>query len=188
MKKMSIALALMLCAALLPVYADDSRITEDSTDVISVYGYIGPDTETVPTDPEEPPALEVYVEVPMKIQFAAFESDGGAVTSPRFRITNLSEQNDIKVEIESFTQRDDPAAELGNRLTLNLTDNTGANIITAIFPSSGTTRLLTGCLPKRTEGSDDNRLEFMVNGMWIGDFTETIQPVFDMTVVFSAVT
>jgi len=154
----------------------------DSIEIIPVYGYLGTDTAVI--DPE---VTEIYVEVPVKIMFAAFEGDDGMITSPIFTITNLSEISDVKVEIEQFVQRPDPAANLDGNLSLKLVSYTGDDIIANLFPSEyPPSKVLTDNLPKYVEGSDGNKINFRVGGTWGGSLNGKLQPVFDMTIKFSA--
>lgn len=160
----------------------------DGKEVIPVYGYIGKDTSIVdpdPTDPEKPIETEIYVEVPVKILFAAFESDAGAVTSPDYTISNLSTVSDIKVEIESFSQRN--AVDLGGRLSLSLDDYAGSEIVPGVFPAAyPPAKPFAAALPKKTGGSSANILPFRVGGSWSGGFNAELHPVFDMVLKFTA--
>lgn len=204
MKKIRIITLLVLCVALLiPATglaaesrgfdpADPANTTtngEDGKEIIPVYGYIGKDTTIVdpePENPEVPPETEIYVEVPVKVMFAAFESDAGSVSSPNYTITNLSTANDVKVEIENFAQRANPAVDLDGKLSLKLTDHAGADLVTSVFPADySSTKLLAGNLPKKADGSDANKLGFAIGGIWSGAFDSELHPAFDMTLKFS---
>lgn len=164
--------------------------TTDGTKVIPVYGYIGKDTNIVdpePENPEVPPETEIYVEVPIKMMFAAFEGNGGAVSSPNYAIKNLSTANAIKVEVEDFSQKNAAEADLEGKLTLSLTDYAGTDIVPGVFPADySSAKLFKDALSKNT-GSADNVLEFKLGGNWNGEFTKQINPEFDMTLRFSAV-
>ena len=192
MKRKTLALVLSLCMALSVSSAafaeegDDYKTTAENVEIIPVRGYVGPDTHVIPPDPEEP-ELEIYVEVPTKVLFAAFEADEGAVTSPTFTITNLSATSDVKVEIEHFEQRQDPALDLNGNLSLKLIDQDMEDLVTGLFPSAGPLEgLLTANLSKVVDGSDSNTLTFMIGGTWSGSFDEELKPTFDMTIKFSA--
>ena len=172
------------------VLAAPPETIETSTDsaVIPVLGYLGPDVSVIPPDPETPPELEIYVEIPVQILFATFESGEGLVSSPRYTIKNLSEKNAVKVEIESFNQRADPPVELDGGLSLTLVDYDLVPLISDLFPAEyGAPKLLAAALPAYIEGETDNTLEFMVGGMWTGDFETELRPVFDLVIKLSAV-
>ncbi|MGI6153252.1 MAG: hypothetical protein ACOYJB_05365 [Christensenellaceae bacterium] len=164
----------------------------DGKEVIPVYGYIGQDTAIVDPDPENPevkPETEIYVEVPVKIMFAAFESDGGAISSPDYTLTNLSTATDVKVEIQDFVQENAAEANLEDKLALNLTDHAGSEIVAGIFPADyATPKLFADTLAKKSDGSSDNVLAFKVGGSWSGGFDSEIHPDFNMTLRFSAIT
>ena len=187
-KKLKVAVALALCMALLVpnfIFAsaaggNTTTNGSDGNQIIPVQGYI--DSNEAVIDP----TTEIYVEVPVEILFAAFESDAGAVTSPRYTITNLSEVSGVKVEILNFTQRDDPAASLNGQLSLKLVDYDGNDLATDMFPNDyQTAKLLTGHLAA-ADGSGANKLGFTVGGTWDGSFAERLYPEFDMTLKFSA--
>ena len=191
--KKTIALFLVLCMAVfvpnaaLASNSFETTTTDNSSETLPVFGYIGSDTHTIPPDPEVPQELEIYVEVPVEIMFAAFESDEGAVTSPKYAITNLSEINAVRVEIESFEQRESPAIDLDGKLFLTLVDNNNEPLIAELFPSDyATGKVMTESLAAYVDDADDNKLEFMVGGFWSGSFDVGLQPVFDMTIRFSA--
>lgn len=184
MKKFLI-IAMVFMLALIPV----SALAASGQDVIPVYGYIGEDTEIVdpdPTDPTIPPEKEIYVEAPIKVLFAAFESDNGAITSAVYAITNLSTVNNVKVELKNFVQRNNPAVGLEGKLTLDLVDKDGATLVEGIFPADYiTAKLVKETLLKKTEGSTDNTLPFAFGGMWTGTYSDELNPVFDMTLQFT---
>ena len=199
MKKRLTAIVVSLCMVVSVsnvVFAngeDDSYKTiTGEEETIPVYGYVGPDKSVIPPDTGgegEPSPVEIYVEVPTKILFAAFESKEGEITSPKFTITNLSELNDIRVEIESFEQRNSDDVNLDGRLSLKLVDVSNEDVVPELFPSSYSPpgKLLLDSLSKSVEGFDNNKFVFMVGGMWSGSFDEELQPVFDMVVKFSSV-
>ncbi|MDL2237501.1 hypothetical protein LJC56_06695 [Christensenellaceae bacterium OttesenSCG-928-K19] len=200
-KTMRLVAVLALCVALLvPATglaagfepespANTTTNGADGKEVIPVYGYIGQDTTIVDPDPEKPevpPETEIYIEVPVKVLFAAFESDAGAISSPDYTITNLSTANDVKVEVESFVQRATPAVDLNGNLSLKLVDSKGADIVGGLFPGAyESAKLLAENLPKKADGSDANRLGFAIGGTWNGGFASELHPAFDMTLKFS---
>ena len=184
---------LMMLAIPYTAFAEEAtgyKIVETEKETIPVHGYLGPDahvTNPEPEDPEPSEDTEIYVEVPVKILFAAFESDGGIITSPKHTITNLSAISDVKVEIEQFVQRPNPDVDLGNNLSLKLLSASNEELVPDLFPSNYTSgKILTENLSKYIEGEDSNKLEFMVGGTWNGSFSEELMPVFDMIIKFSA--
>ena len=189
MKNKTAIFILTLCTALLSLsnatLADEesnSLITNNNIEIIPVNGYIGPETDVIIS------ASEIYVEVPAKILFAAFENDGGTITSPIFKITNLSTTNDIKVEIQNFQQRNEPDISLEGNLSLNLLNDSNENLISDLFPFSySTEKLLCERLPKYEEESDRNRLAFTIGGIWSGAFDNKLYPQFDITIKFSTI-
>ncbi|MDL2220798.1 hypothetical protein LJC55_03935 [Eubacteriales bacterium OttesenSCG-928-N14] len=200
MKQIIKVMAMGLVAAflLLPTGALAAQAEPTTTEsggqgeeVIPVYGYIGEDGEIVdpdPTDPTIPPEKQLYVEVPVKVMFAAFESGNGAITSPDYSITNLSSVNDVKVELKDFSQRQ-TGANLDGLLTLDLTGKDGQQLLGGIFPADySTAKTLAERLAKKSNGSTDNVLQFAFGGNWSGTFGEDINPVFDMTLQFTVLT
>jgi|GEM_PF-1292983 len=197
-KKSALAGILALCivfSTFTAVLADEGeaadKINTSGSEVIPVHGHVGPHAVIIPPDPDDPdgPPLtdtEIYVEVPVRILFVAFDSDGGAVTSPRYKITNLSETSDVKVEIADFTQRNAPDAELDNQLSLRLVTLANEALVSDLFPADySSAKLVKENLPKSADGSSDNVLDFMIGGAWSGSFDKEIKPIFDMTVKFS---
>ena len=188
MKKSKMAillcLALTVSNAVLATGNSDITINTNGTETIPIYGYLGAEADIIDPDPE----LEIYVEVPVQIMFAAFESNSGKVTSPKFAITNLSAANDIRVEIDDFAQRPYPDVDLDGKLSLRLTDYNGEDIVADLFPAEyNEGKLLAANLSKQIDGFSDNKLEFMLGGTWGGSFSDELKPVFDITIKFSAV-
>ena len=182
-------LALCMCLSIFNVAfaADDpepnEKITTDTLETITIHGYVGPFAEVVIPDP-----VEIYVEVPVKILFAAFDTDEGEVTSPNYKIINLSDTNDVKVEIEGFVQQDDPIAILDNQLSLKLLTPDNEDLVSELFPADySSAKLVKDNLSKNIEGYNDNIIEFMIGGTWSGSFETEIKPVFDMTVKFTGI-
>ena len=190
--KKIIALVLTICIALtfstaaLAAPGNGSEIVTKDVAVITVYGYVGSDVHTVPTDPETP--LEIYVEVPVQFLFAAFESDDGAITSPKFTISNLSETTDVMVEIENFEQRADCYVELAGQLSLKILNAACEPVVDDLMGHDySESQLLSGRLARYTEGFTNNKFEFIIGGFWSGLFNEELTPTFEMTVKFTAV-
>jgi len=195
MKKKIFAIIMALCMTVslsAAAFVEDEiniMTTENATEIIPVYGYVGPDSHIIPPNPEEPDTeLEIYVELPTHIIFAAFENHMGTVTSPKFKITNLSSSNSVKVEIEQFEQRSTPAIDLDGGLLLELLNAEGQCIIPDLFPADYSEgKLLSDGLSKYIDESTDNQLEFTIGGSWSGSFETELQPIFDMTIKFSAI-
>jgi len=81
---------------------DVPAAAEDHT--VPMYGYVGPDALIIddpPDDPDAPPTVILGVSIPVKLLWAAFESDGGDITSPNYFIQNNSEF-DVKITVKSL--------------------------------------------------------------------------------------
>jgi len=198
-KKLRIVLMAVLCVVLLlpsAAYAEGSSNTDDmltfeadgseGREIVPVYGYIGAIESIEPQEPGQPTQKEIYVEVPIKLLFAVFHEDAGAVSSPTYSITNLSEISDVKVEIENFVSRPDTDAALNGQLSLHITDEQGAMIQSNLFPAEyPPAKVLEERLLKKTEESSENAITFRIGGMWEGGFETELYPTFDMTFKFS---
>jgi hypothetical protein len=198
MKKKAIAMMLALALVMTAVafateegtgQETEQEVTEktvtEAQDVIPVYGFLGVDAEVIVPDPMRP-ETEIYMEVPMRLLFAAFEGDNGAISSPYYAITNLSTVSDVRIEIESFVQCNAEEVPLEEQLTLKLLTETGEDLVTGLFPSEGAQeQALVERLPKWDEETEANQFLFMVGGTWDGEFHYGLQPVFDMTLRFS---
>ena len=189
-KLFATVLALCLTLSIPSIAAEESNpnpnYIESSVEelIIPVTGYLGPDSHVIVPEPK----TEIYVEVPVEIFFAAFESGAGIVTSPKYTISNLSDTSDLKIEIENFSQKNESNASLNGQLTLKLITHENEDLLTGIFPSDyQSKKLLCARLPKAIEGLDDNKLGFMIGGTWGGGFDEEIRLEFDITLKFSIV-
>ena len=191
--------AVMLCLALLialsipnTAYAADEALQyntlAESQGVIPVNGYIGKGAIIIdPEDPEDPP-VDIYVEVPVRMVFAAFESDVGKVTSPTYTITNLSEKVDVKVEVEGFEQSNSETTTLNKQLALKLLRKDNVVLVENLFPAEyAMPKLITDRLPKMLDGSENHKLEVNIGGWWSGSFVQEMKPSFNMTLRFTAV-
>ena len=196
MKKKSIAILLTLTLVMATwVFAaeeepeqelSEQTVTEE-TGIVPVHGYLGTDATVIVPEPEES-ATEIYVEMPMRLLFAAFERDGGVVSSPTYVITNLSAANDVRVELESFVQRNEAEVPLEGQLSLKLVTEEGEDLVTGLFPSEGLlNEALAERLARQGEETEDSQLLFMVGGTWDGPLDRELQPVFDMTLRFTGV-
>ena len=186
--KKKITATLMALVALVSmqtaVFAAEPDYAETSAgeNVIPVLGYVSPDTHVV-TPPGEG---EIYVEVPVKILFAAFESGAGMVSSPKYTISNLSQVSDLKVEIGSFVQSNEGEVPLNGQLDLQLVSPGEGTLVADLFPDNySSAKLLCERLPKMVDGQQGHQLELMVGGQWSGGFDVELQPAFEMTVLFS---
>ena len=196
MKRKRFAIVLALCAALLvpqAVYAGEAVLPPDymetnaEVEVIPVNGYIGRDTETIIPD-EDGQSAVIYVELPVCVVFAAFESGGGLVSSPQYTITNLSEENDLRISLEGFAQTNAGTVPLNGGLRLDMLSHEGEALAAGVFPADyAEEKPLCERLPQKTEGSEDNQFGFKLGGSWSGGFAADIQPSFEMTLRFSIV-
>jgi len=196
MKKKAIAIILTLALIMTtwtfaaeekPEQEQEQQAVTEETGIVPVYGYLGTDTTVIVPEPDDS-ATEIYVEIPMKLLFAAFESDGGAISSPTYTITNLSTANDVRVEIESFAQRNEADVPLEGQLSLKLVTEEGEDLVTGLFPSEGLlNEALAERLARQGEETEDSQLLFMVGGTWDGPLDRELQPVFDMTLRFTGV-
>ncbi|MCL2332064.1 MAG: hypothetical protein FWC54_01060 [Actinomycetia bacterium] len=169
-----------------PAYRDIQGDSEQ-TATIPVFGYVGEDatiTDPDTGDPTKPPVVTAYqinVSVPVKIIWAAFQSEAPAITAPNYYLKNNSAVNTLDVTLSSFKARNTVAnTAVDSKLTLNLT---GAQMAkTGIFAAgngyTGTTAFLTAFAP----GAQWN---FSLSGMYVGDFATPYTPVYDMTLTFA---
>jgi hypothetical protein len=196
------ALIMMTAVAAIPAFADVTRSIDDSniaykdytenspliTDNIPVYGYVGEDaeiTDTDPTNPDTPPgtnAYEINVSVPVKILWAAFESDAGAVSAPDYHIKNNSRTYDLDVTLSSFLARVSAAnEEVDPFLTLNIT---GTEMATAGVINAGGADY-DNDTPFATVLQKNTSWTFSLSGMYSGVFTTAYTPSYDMVLEFA---
>jgi hypothetical protein len=157
----------------------------DDADLIPVYGYVGETTTLEDTDPEDesveptPVENEINVSVPIKIIWAAFESDGGTITAPNYHIRNNSLTKQVKVELTSFTaDSSDDNTTVDSDLELILKSN-GADINLLDFVG---TPVLENALPSTTNW------DFTLGGTYSGEFGATAyQPSYMMVLTFTKV-
>jgi len=175
-----IATAIMT-VALVMAFPSTAHATSASSETIPVSGYIGANALAITPG-------EIYVEVPVQLVFAAFESDAGIVTSPQYTIKNLSADTDVKVTLESFTQTNAESVLLDDLLSLKLLTPAYEDLLTGIYPQAEPQALvLTERLPKLEEGSTDNELGFCIGGTWHGAFDTEAKPDFEMVLTFTIV-
>ena len=185
-KRNAIAIIMALCMILsVPhvVYANTPEYdtTENISEIIPIFGFVGLFESINP--PDDP---EIYVEIPIEILFAAFNTDNGEVTSPRYTIKNLSTTDDVKVEIQNFEQRDIPYVQLDGKLSLDFVNYDKQTIVDGVFPANySSPKTFKSNLSRFIDGTEDSTIEFMIGGTWTGEFDTELQPVFDMTLKFS---
>jgi hypothetical protein len=206
-KKLSaIALTAILVMAIgvSPVFAAGSLPTEDEieyqdvngnsgiTGQIPVYGYIGADADIDDPDPEdpnvppEPNVYEVNVSVPVKIFWAAFESDNGAVKSPNYKIKNNSKDtgtnnHDLDISLIGFEATAGAAQDLvtAGELTLNLIGDIEAGNVVGTTPATAVALTTAKELPANITWI------FKIGGAYTGGFTTELNPVYNMVLEFS---
>ena len=121
--------------------------------------------------------------VPVKIIWAAFESDAGAISAPNYKIINNSAANDVDVTLTSFSgsSTNTDNAIVDPNLVLNLTGSEMAgNVVTG---NGATATYLT--IPA-SKGTLNSRSEwtFSLGGMWSGGFTTAYTPTYEMVLTF----
>jgi len=149
--------ALIFTLMAIPVHAAEPEITKliDATPenvfvqdadgknvTIPVYGYVGEDaviTDNDPTNPDVPPEVttaDINVSVPVKIIWAAFESDGGAITAPDYYIKNNSstEGHNLAVTLTKFITENGHATTIDENLILNIKIKKDANEADVVIP------------------------------------------------------
>jgi hypothetical protein len=227
-KLLTIAIALIMALSLtaIPAFAaGELPTTIDYTEVhgvnptdtvldnvkIPVYGYVGADakiTDPVPgtgTDPTVKPEAvpyQVNVSVPTKIIWAAFESDGGAVTSPTYHIVNNSYTNNLTVTLVSFTKCYLGKATTDNdfvdpNLTLNITADGSPFTQSSVVAGNGTSAIyfgdstangtaIVGTLAKKVN-TTTYPWNFKITGTYVGSYATAREPVYTMTLKFAVV-
>jgi hypothetical protein len=169
--------------------------SDGTSGTVPVEGYVG---EAVP-DPGVPTTTyEVNVAVPVKLMWAAFESDGGTLTAPDYRIQNYSHANDLDVTLTSFSATGPDNTTVDPDLTLTITaDSTptsspmaGTQLVTsdgttATYYSSSVAFTTTLNDADVTDGSDV--WNFSLGGTWNGStFPSTaLTPTYNMVFTFA---
>jgi hypothetical protein len=192
-----LAMALILALNVTPAFAagelpgpgdidyTDVQGTSSQQPTIPVYGYIGEDAEITdddPDDPNEEPTVNLYeinVSVPVKIIWAAFESDGNLVTAPSYHIKNnahaVDDSRDVDVKLVSFTGTNQDATDINSNLTLNLTGDIAlTNVVGHISQALGSGEL-----------AQQGTWNFSLDGTWSGGFATTYNPTYSMVLEFS---
>lgn len=169
---------------------DDAEIDTSNNEVETpVYGYVGPDaliTDPVPTDPGtepdvDPVATDMEISLPVKLMWAAFASDGGAVTSPTYTIENKSAFA-VDVELTSFDQTNTVRnATKDAQISLNLVGlgeswGTASNVVGMTVPVNAGTLTASGATASKT---------FTIGGTYGGSFADPYQPTYNMVLTFS---
>ena len=191
--------ALIFTLMAIPVHAAEPGITKsidvtpenvfvqdgDGKDVtIPVYGYVGEDA--VITDPDKdkphiPPIVtpaEINVSVPVKIIWAAFESDKGDVTAPTYHIKNNSTTPDYNliVTLTSFDAENPHANAINSALSLHIT---GAEMATPNVIG------ITNAKTFEADFSAQARWEFSLSGTYDGNFDIAYTPTYSMVLTFA---
>ncbi|MCC8022366.1 MAG: hypothetical protein LIO46_01070 [Clostridiales bacterium] len=178
------------------IYGDPSAETVPDTD-IPVWGYVGPDALVEPDpDPDvDPKVTMIAVKVPVQILWAAFESDGGTITSSDYSITNDSTEADLKVTVADFD------AGLLNPTANAIVDDDLELYFTAVGTGfdAGSRQLwdeTNGSTLTANTTAETNTLDagdtwkFTLSGAWNGDFTSLSdyqQPNYTLTLKFAVV-
>ena len=157
---------------------------QDAT--IPIYGYVGEDatiTDPDPDGPGDPPTItpyEINVSVPVKIMWAAFESDAGAVSAPNYKITNNSEQNDVEVTLTSFLGTGTDNAAVDKDLALSLTGDLAKAVVTGNGTSASyfNTPDVIGVIDARDFWA------FSLGGTYAGGFDTVYLPTYEMVLTF----
>jgi hypothetical protein len=142
----------------------------------------------------------INVSVPVKMLFAAFESEEGKVTSPVYKIKNNNTKAGVKVTLMEFVPRDldqlilTPAATAlmlkPNEISLRLS-GPAVDFGTTGFlePQGGQTAIPTpggemGTLNAATGENSSTDGSFTIDGTYMGDFLPARFPVFDAVFKF----
>ena len=151
MKKLIAILAVVAIAASLTVPAFAASISDptpasklvqgDSAQetTVPVFGYVGEDADITGTD--VPPGIiveksQINVSVPVKLIWAAFESDKGAITAPTYTIKNNSEENKVAITMVSFTGTGTDNASVESKLTLNIVGVSNITGVSGVLAST----------------------------------------------------
>ncbi|MCL2332639.1 MAG: hypothetical protein FWC54_04035 [Actinomycetia bacterium] len=194
----TLATMLLLSSVAAPAFAAGGSITPSTsyTDIqgdsaqdatIPVYGYVGEDAVITDTDPSTPGSAptvtpyEINVSVPVKIIWAAFQSNAPAITAPSYYIKNNSASNALDVTLSSFTARSTSAnSAVDADLTLNLTgtEMAQAGIFNAGSGYTNTTAYTTIFDPQA-------QWDFSLSGTYTGLFNAAYNPVYDLVLTFA---
>ncbi len=174
--------AIMTTPANRDVQGDSAQTT-----TIPVFGYVGEDatiTDPDTGDPNKPPVVtnyEINVSVPVKIIWAAFQSEAPAITAPNYYLKNNSAGNSLSVTLSSFKARATPAnTAVDPKLTLNLT---GTQMSKNSVFAAGNGYTGTSAFPLAF--APGAQWDFSLSGMYVGTFTTAQSPVYDMVLTFA---
>jgi hypothetical protein len=182
------------------------NVTADEDDAVGhtipVYGYVGPlgkvkeENEGDEGNKDVSPIVTpINVSVPTKLFWAAFESDKGNITAPKYKIENGADY-DVNVVLTSFTNANGNASDndyVDKYLDLNLV-NDGS---TTVFGSNGTAVVKKGNVADYLGDDTDEDVtlgklssksawNFSFGGEFKGDFPDTTwTPKYTMVLTFS---
>jgi hypothetical protein len=176
----------------------------DATDVtdIPVYGYVGPEGPV--TDDasgsaiDSPDVAPISVSVPTKLFWAAFQSNGGTITAPKYQIANNS-GDDINVKLTSFKNANSSTSDndlVDKYLDLNLASTASSADFTktAVVDGDGTNAKYRGVATDMQEVSlgtleDEDTWGFTFDGTWTGTWPDdAYEPKYTMVLTFSVPT
>jgi hypothetical protein len=200
MKKLVIiamASILVLACSVVPSFADSTSFpaaTYESVQgtspqegvSIPVYGYVGEDANIEDGEPPTVHTHAINVSVPTKVIWAAFESSGGAITSPDYHIKNNSNNNSLKVTLQSFTAQASSANDaVDGDLVLNIVGTDGQMDRDEVFNKG------TGVTSNDTAFTDTFESEeqwgFKLGGTYDGDnFDTAYAPTYSMVLKFAS--
>jgi hypothetical protein len=201
-KLLTIALALVIALSLtaIPAFAaggtlpdpDDIDYTTIQTNTtpheqtIPVYGYLGEDAVIPPNYPEGDPTLyDINVSVPTKIIWAAFESDGGEISAPEYKIINHSKSKALNVTLLSFAGTGGDNTDVDPVLELNLT---GKLATTGVVNKSKDTYYTDNTTAFSSPLAANDTWTFSLSGEYTGNFNVAKKPTYNMILKFAVVT
>jgi hypothetical protein len=155
----------------------------DGTDLIPVYGYIGETTTLTDTDPDDPEVgptpveNEINVSVPIKIIWAAFETDGGDITAPNYHIRNNSMTESVSIDLMSFSKNDTADNNaVDSDVTLALLEGQ-STLLSDVLTLSGQPTIVTNL-------AVGTQWDFTLGGRYEGSFATAYNPSYLMYLKF----
>jgi hypothetical protein len=168
---------------------DELLTTDNSKGLIPVYGYVGEDA-IIDDDEKDDPTKEpdVYpflidVSVPVKVIWAAFESGGGAVTSPDYYIENHGD-DDLTVTLVSFAANGADNTNVDSDLSLTLAEVSAGAMTNS---ETSTTLVSSGNYPANNDALGTlatGKWNFKLTGTYDGSFTTPYEPSYLMVLKF----
>jgi hypothetical protein len=137
-----------------------------------------------------PPIPEINVSVPIKLIFAAFETDSGTITAPNYYIRNHGEA-DIDVTVNGLTITEDagltlagaPPGEDGQIGFWLHGTGPGPPLSDTGYLTEATSNVLLGTLT--AADSENDRWNFTLTGAYQGSFAAAKKPVYVITFGFA---